>query len=220
MTPGLLVCEVYCPNSKNSSLPPLPSLPSEIMKSICTMLLVLVALFAPTMGFIFHSTKSQLINPLQLVSYRNVHTIKSSILRMADGSNNKIEDSVEETTKKYGLEAGLFKAVTEGDKSDGEKVKPQDLLKKYCVAYLATSITLAIISYAICYVLVSNGIDVGSLLEKLGIQSSAAASNTGTAAIAYAVHKAASPIRFPPTVVLTPIVAEWLGKKPAEEIKN
>ena len=110
---------------------------------------------------------------------------------MADGSNNKIEDSVEETTKKYGLEAGLFKAVTEGDKSDGDKVKPQDLLKKYGVAYLATSITL-----------------------------SAAASNTGTAAIAYAVHKAASPIRFPPTVVLTPIVAEWLGKKPAEEIKN
>ena len=184
-------------------------------------MLVLVVLVAPAMGYIFHSTKSQLLNPLQLVSYRNVNTIGSSVLQMAaDGSENKIEDSVEETTKKYGLEAGLFKAVTEGDKGGSEKVKPQDLLKKYGVAYLATSITLAIISYAICYILVSNGIDVGAVLEKLGIQSSAAASNTGTAAIAYAVHKAASPIRFPPTVVLTPIVAEWLGKKPAEEIKN
>jgi len=186
------------------------------------MMLFLGALIAPAMGFVFHSSKSQqlFLNPQQLISYRKVHNMESSVLlRMADGDEKK-EDSVEETTKKYGLEAGLFKAVTEGDKGEGEKVKPQDLLKKYGVAYLATSITLAIISYAICYILVSNGIDVGAVLEKLGIQSSAAASNTGTAAIAYAVHKAASPIRFPPTVVLTPIVAEWLGKKPVEEIKN
>lgn len=35
----------------------------------------------------------------------------------------------------------------------------------------------------------------------------------GTAAIAYAAHKAASPIRFPPTVALTPVVANWIGKK-------
>ena len=34
----------------------------------------------------------------------------------------------------------------------------------------------------------------------------------GTFAIAYAVHKAASPIRFPPTVALTPVVAKYLGK--------
>ena len=41
----------------------------------------------------------------------------------------------------------------------------------------------------------------------------------GTVAIAYAAHKAASPIRFPPTVALTPIVAGWMGKtgKKAEE---
>jgi len=35
----------------------------------------------------------------------------------------------------------------------------------------------------------------------------------GTAAIAYAAHKALSPIRFPPTVALTPVVARWLGRK-------
>lgn len=38
----------------------------------------------------------------------------------------------------------------------------------------------------------------------------------GTAALAYAAHKAASPIRFPPTVALTPVVAQLLGKKPKE----
>lgn len=34
----------------------------------------------------------------------------------------------------------------------------------------------------------------------------------GTFAIAYAAHKALSPVRFPPTVALTPVVARWLGK--------
>lgn len=101
-----------------------------------------------------------------------------------------------------------------------KKVKPQDLLKKYGPAYLVTSIVLAIISYAICYFMISTGVDVVSLLEKIGIKSSVAAANTGTAAIAYAIHKAASPIRFPPTVVLTPIVARWFGKKSATDTKQ
>ena len=35
----------------------------------------------------------------------------------------------------------------------------------------------------------------------------------GTFALAYAAHKAASPIRFPPTVALTPVVAGWMGKE-------
>lgn len=34
----------------------------------------------------------------------------------------------------------------------------------------------------------------------------------GKLALAYAAHKAASPIRFPPTVALTPVVAGWIGK--------
>lgn len=118
-------------------------------------------------------------------------------------------DSVEKTTEKYGLEVGLAQAAKEGD---GESAK--SLLKKYGVAYLATSIPLAIISFSLCYVLVDNGVDVGSLLEKVGIENSGAADTAGTAAIAYAAHKAASPIRFPPTVLLTPVVAKMIGKEP------
>jgi hypothetical protein len=93
-----------------------------------------------------------------------------------------------------------------------DKVKPKDMLAKYGIAYLATSITLALISYALCYCLISKGVDVVSLLERIGLQASGAASNAGTAALAYAVHKAASPIRFPPTVALTPMVARWFGR--------
>lgn len=117
--------------------------------------------------------------------------------------------SLEETTEKYGLEAGLFESAKAGD---GESAK--SLLKKYGFAYLATSIPLAIVSFAICYVLVDNGVDISGLLSKVGIETSDTAEKAGTFAIAYAAHKAASPIRFPPTVLLTPVVAKMIGKEP------
>mmetsp|Transcript_24830 Transcript_24830/g.58931 ORF Transcript_24830/g.58931 Transcript_24830/m.58931 type:complete len:206 (+) Transcript_24830:160-777(+) len=119
------------------------------------------------------------------------------------------ESKVEETTEKYGLEVGLAQAAKDGD---GESAK--SLLKKYGIAYLATSIPLALVSFGICYVLVDNGVDVGALLSKVGIDNSSAADKAGTFAIAYAAHKAASPIRFPPTVLLTPLVAKLIGKEP------
>jgi len=94
------------------------------------------------------------------------------------------------------------------------KVKPGELLATYGVAYLATSISFAIVSYTLCFMLVSHGIDVSAVLTRVGIRPTPAASNAGTAAIAYAMHKAASPIRFPPTVLLTPVTARWIfGKK-------
>jgi len=122
------------------------------------------------------------------------------------------KDSVEKTTEQFGLEAGLAQSIQKGD---GESAK--SLLKKYGIAYLATSIPLAIISFSICFVLVDNGVDVGSLLEKIGIENSGAADKAGTVAIAYAAHKAASPIRFPPTVLLTPVIAKFIGKEPDQD---
>ena len=60
-----------------------------------------------------------------------------------------------------------------------------------------------------CAAQVSNGVDVGSLLSNIpGIEVSDTAETAGTVGLAYAIHKAASPIRFPPTVALTPIVAK------------
>ena len=128
----------------------------------------------------------------------------------------------DETVKKYGLEAGLFQAFKEGQKEGGEgeagevATTAKDLLKQYGSAYLITSITFALISFGICYVAVSNGVDMAALLGKVGIQTSTSAEKTGTLAVAYAIHKAASPIRFPPTVALTPVVAKFLGKGEGE----
>lgn len=149
--------------------------------------------------------------------------------------------SVEEATKRWGLEFGLFKAMTGRGKSSSSSSsssasssengggpmegasradQAKELLKKYGVAYLVTSISFAAVSFALCYALVSAGVDVAALLKRLGIEVSGASEVAGTAAIAYAAHKAASPIRFPPTVALTPVVAEWLGRNKDGEGKE
>jgi hypothetical protein len=59
------------------------------------------------------------------------------------------------------------------------------------------------------------GVDVAALLSRVGLTVSDTSEKVGTFAIAYAAHKALSPVRFPPTVALTPVVAKWIGKKPA-----
>ncbi|XP_050367739.1 uncharacterized protein LOC126786075 [Argentina anserina] len=135
----------------------------------------------------------------------------------SSSSSSSSKASAEEITKKYGLEAGLWKIFSSKEETEGEAKKSKgdeakELLAKYGGAYLATSITLSIISISLCYVLISVGVDVQALLQKVGISSNEAGEKVGTFALAYAAHKAASPIRFPPTVALTPVVAGWIGK--------
>ena len=69
-----------------------------------------------------------------------------------------------------------------------------------CSAYLTTLCVLA------------------GLLKRVGIEASSNTENIGTFSIAYVAHKAASPIRFPPTVALTPVVAKRLFGKTDEEL--
>ncbi len=61
------------------------------------------------------------------------------------------------------------------------------------------------------------GVDVAGLLSKLGLEVSQTSESVGTFALAYAAHKALSPVRFPPTVALTPVVAKWIGKKASQQ---
>uniref|UniRef100_A0A2P2JIL2 DUF1279 domain-containing protein n=1 Tax=Rhizophora mucronata TaxID=61149 RepID=A0A2P2JIL2_RHIMU len=148
---------------------------------------------------------------------------KRVVSRIICGSPSSSSSSAEQITEKYGLEAGLWKIFSSrdegkeegGKKSRGDQAK--ELLAKYGGAYLATSITLSLISFSLCYALISAGIDVQALLQKVGIPTDEAGEKVGTFALAYAAHKAASPIRFPPTVALTPIVASWIGKKVDKE---
>lgn len=64
------------------------------------------------------------------------------------------------SSKEEGREGG----VEEG-KSKGNQAK--ELVAKYGGAYLATSITLSLISFSLCYALINAGIDVQSLLQKV-----------------------------------------------------
>ena len=124
------------------------------------------------------------------------------------------KSDAEETTVKYGLEAGLWKVFTskEGGNTLSKGQQAKDLLKRYGSAYLLTSVSFAIVSFAACYAMVNAGVDVAGLLTKVGLTVSDTSEKVGTFAIAYAAHKALSPVRFPPTVALTPVVSKWLGK--------
>ena len=114
------------------------------------------------------------------------------------------EREIDEVTKKWGLEAGLwrvFKSETssEGATEEGEVgVSRMDmakkLLKRYGSAYLLTSISLSLVSITVFYFLVAGGVDVGALLEKVGITVNATSEQFGTFALAYAAHKGSSPI--------------------------
>ena len=141
-----------------------------------------------------------------------------------DGKKHEThENDPEKITEKYGLEAGLWnvfsqKSETTGADARGTKMdSAKKLLKKYGSAYLVTSISLSIVSISLCYALISAGVDVPGLLDRVGLSVTSTSEKFGTFALAYAAHKAMSPIRFPPTVALTPVVAGWLGKKPVED---
>ena len=58
--------------------------------------------------------------------------------------------------------------TAEGSSTQGKKTnQAKELLARYGGAYLATSISLSIVSFTLCYVLVQSGVDVSSVLEKV-----------------------------------------------------
>ena len=129
----------------------------------------------------------------------------------------KLSDEVEDAVEKGGVEGGLFSIFKSDGDGESKGADAKALLAKYGAAYLATSISLALVSFSICYLLIDSGVDAAALLARVGIDATAATEKGTTIAIAYAVHKAASPIRFPPTVALTPVVAKLLKGDAADD---
>eukprot|EP00322_Chrysochromulina_rotalis_P000090 CAMPEP_0115851336 /NCGR_PEP_ID=MMETSP0287-20121206/12429_1 /TAXON_ID=412157 /ORGANISM="Chrysochromulina rotalis, Strain UIO044" /LENGTH=203 /DNA_ID=CAMNT_0003305365 /DNA_START=51 /DNA_END=662 /DNA_ORIENTATION=- len=128
--------------------------------------------------------------------------------------------SPDEVTKKFGFWAGLASTLRSASKGGGV-AKAKDLLRRYGGAYLLTSTSIAACTFALSYLLVSNGVDVPRLLMRFGLKVTARSEGLGTFGLAYMLHKAASPIRFPPTCLLTPIVARRLfGRKDEEDGGN
>ena len=89
---------------------------------------------------------------------------------------------------------------------------PLELLKQYGGAYIVTSLTMSVISMTLFYLLASRGLDMRAMLRLCGIRLGDRAGAFSTFGVAYFAHKAASPIRFVPTVALTPKVARYFSK--------
>jgi hypothetical protein len=131
----------------------------------------------------------------------------SSRVKRGDIDDSFVKRGLELALIKEGLDA--FRGASNREES---LATAGALLKQYGPAYLITSLSFAACTYSGCYVAISRGVDVAALLARFGIKS-AASERVGTAGIAYVCHKAMSPLRFPPTVALTPVVARWLGQK-------
>lgn len=93
-----------------------------------------------------------------------VHILNLSMFESTDPSNEilYISEKVQIFfTSKDGDSGGDGKGKTR--KTD----KAKDLLAKYGGAYLLTSISLSLVSFSLCYILVNAGIDVPGLLLKV-----------------------------------------------------
>jgi Protein of unknown function (DUF1279) len=175
------------------------------------LLLVFCASFTHAWSFSSRSHRASALRPIQTLETRRVPVSLFASVDEEQRLQNIQKPSPDETTKKFGLEAGVMQSLTQ---NDGESAK--SLLKRYGIAYLATSIPLALLSFTLCYFLIDSGVDVSGLLKRIGIENDAS-ETAGKFGLAYAAHKAASPIRFPPTVMLTPMVAKLIGKEPVSD---
>lgn len=110
------------------------------------------------------------------------------------------------TTEKYGLEAGLWKALTSRERRPTlppARTRPRRCSKQYGSAYLLTSISFALVSFGACYLAVRRGVDVRRANARVGLAPDALR-RVGT--VAHRVRGAwrSPPSDFPPTVASPP----------------
>ncbi|XP_055542387.1 protein FAM210A-like [Wyeomyia smithii] len=97
------------------------------------------------------------------------------------------------------------------------KERLKKAVKEYGSTVLVFHVGISLTSLGACYVLVSSGIDMVALLDRLGWANSALASKTGAGAgtfvIAYAIHKVFAPVRISITLGATPFIVRYLRKR-------
>ena len=75
---------------------------------------------------------------------------------------------------------------------------------------------LSMLSLSIIYAGVSSGVDVKAILDSLGFSTSASdstANTAGTFIIAYTFYKVLTPVRWPLTFAVTPVVLRALRRR-------
>lgn len=102
----------------------------------------------------------------------------------------------------------------------GVQLSWKERAKTFAIEYgrvgVCTHIVLSLVSFSAIYVGVSAGVDVSSLLNTVGLSvstSESTANSAGSAVIAYAIYKLLSPVRWPLTFAVTPVVMRALRKR-------
>uniref|UniRef100_A0A1B6MST9 DUF1279 domain-containing protein n=1 Tax=Graphocephala atropunctata TaxID=36148 RepID=A0A1B6MST9_9HEMI len=93
------------------------------------------------------------------------------------------------------------------------KAKLKRAVKDYGATVIIFHVTISLMSLGISYLAISSGVDVASLLSKLGLDStSEIATGASTFVVAYAVHKVFAPVRISITLGSTPFIVRYLRR--------
>ncbi|KAG9464044.1 hypothetical protein GDO78_020581 [Eleutherodactylus coqui] len=106
---------------------------------------------------------------------------------------------------------------TDDDKQKlGKTQQLKRVFKEYGGVAVAFHVGISLVSLGVFYALVSSGLDVPSLLLKVGFSEalvqSKLASGTSTFVLAYAVHKLFAPVRISITVVSVPFLVRYFRR--------
>ncbi|XP_017482906.1 PREDICTED: uncharacterized protein LOC108371807 [Rhagoletis zephyria] len=118
------------------------------------------------------------------------------------------------------LEKRHYCTKVEGDKQPTALSKKEQLkkaFKDYGSTVIVFHVAISLASLGACYLLVSGGIDIVPILERLGLASSTLSTKVTTGAstfvIAYAIHKVFAPVRISITLGATPFIVRFMRSK-------
>ncbi|XP_026520739.1 protein FAM210B, mitochondrial isoform X2 [Notechis scutatus] len=110
--------------------------------------------------------------------------------------------------------------LTDPNQENGKKPNKSHQLKKIFKEYGAVGVTfhigISLVSLGMFYLVVSSGVDMTTILFKLGFDEalvrSKLAAGTSTFVLAYAIHKLFAPVRISITVVSVPFLVRYFRK--------
>ncbi|XP_007421893.1 protein FAM210B, mitochondrial, partial [Python bivittatus] len=110
--------------------------------------------------------------------------------------------------------------LTDPNQENGKKPNKSQQLKKIFKEYGAVGVTfhigISLMSLGMFYLVVSSGVDMTTVLFKLGFDEalvrSKLAAGTSTFVLAYAIHKLFAPVRISITVISVPFLVRYFRK--------
>lgn len=132
----------------------------------------------------------------------------------ARGSSTAPEKTREE--RAAGVETGSSSESPGSDEKPSKAQQLKKVFKEYGAVGVSFHIGISLMSLGIIYLAVSSGLDMTSVLYKVGFSESVVqsrmAAGTSTFVLAYAVHKLFAPLRISITLVSVPLIVRHLRR--------